>query len=329
MTPIGYSVTEETFASLSSYWRNADNQLNWGSVFVLPSWLDVWWQVFRPNAELYLRAIRQQAEIVGIAPLQVKEATVSFVGSTDVCDYMDFVIAPGRETDFFNILLNDLKEQGITRLELAHLRPDSTVLTYLVDTAQKRGCQLSCSPEETSLEMDLPVTWDEYLALLTAKQRHEVKRKLRRLSEVGEVNYYFINDRAAVHDKMDTFLKMFTESRSDKSAFLTVPREAFFRSLADTMAEAGLLSLGILELDSIPAAMIVCFDYNDCIYLYNSGYDPGYSSLSVGLLSKVLCIQDSIQKGRKRFDFLKGKEIYKSHLGGREVPLFRCQITIN
>ena len=329
MTPTNYSVTEETFASLSSYWRSTDNQLNWGSVFVLPSWLDVWWQVFQPNAELYLRAVRQHAETIGIAPLQVKEAAASFIGSTDVCDYMDFVITPGREADFFSILLDDLQERGITRLELAHLRPDSAVLIYLVDMAQKRGCQLSCSPEETSLEMDLPPTWDEYLATLTAKQRHEVKRKLRRLSEVGEVNYYFVSDRTAVHDAMDIFLKMFTESRSDKSDFLTGPRESFFRSLADAMAGAGLLKLGVLELDSIPAAMIMCFDYNDCIYLYNSGYDPRYNSLSVGLLSKVLCIQDSIQKGRKRFDFLKGREIYKSHLGGREVSLFRCQITIN
>ena len=329
MTPLSYSVTEETFTSLDSYWRSTDNQLNWGSVFVLPTWLDVWWQVFQPSAELYLRAIRQQAETIGIAPLQVKEAAASFIGNTDVCDYMDFVIAPGREADFFSILLDDLQEQGITRLELAHLRPDSTVLTYLVGTAEKRGYQLSCSPEETSLELDLPPTWDEYLATLTTKQRHEVKRKLRRLSEVGEVNYYFINGRAAVHDKMDTFLKMFTESRSDKSAFLTVQRESFFKSMADTMAEAGLLGLGVLDLDSVPAAMIMYFDYEDCIYLYNSGYDPRYSSLSVGLLSKALCIQDSIKKGRKRFDFLKGKEIYKSHLGGREVPLFRCQITIN
>ena len=34
-------------------------------------------------------------------------------------------------------------------------------------------------------------------------------------------------------------------------------------------------------------------------------------------------------KIKKRFDFLKGAESYKYHLGGREVPIYRCQITIN
>ena len=72
----------------------------------------------------------------------------------------------------------------------------------------------------------------------------------------------------------------------------------------------------------------MCFDYNGCIYLYNSGYDPQYVGLSAGLLSKVYAIQDSIEKGKKRFDFLKGAEPYKGHLGGKEVPLYRCQIAI-
>jgi CelD/BcsL family acetyltransferase involved in cellulose biosynthesis len=48
----------------------------------------------------------------------------------------------------------------------------------------------------------------------------------------------------------------------------------------------------------------------------------------VGLLCKVLCIKESIQEGKKRFDFLKGAETYKYHLGGGEVPLYSCQITI-
>ena len=145
---------------------------------------------------------------------------------------------------------------------------------------------------------------------------------------MGNVDYHIVEDSAVVHDVMDTFLKLFSESREDKATFMTAQMESFFRSLADTMAEAGLLKLGILELDTLPTAMVMCFDYNDCTYLYNSGYNPSYSALSVGLLSKVLCIKDSIRRGRKRFDFLKGREAYKYHLGGREIPLYSCQITI-
>ena len=94
------------------------------------------------------------------------------------------------------------------------------------------------------------------------------------------------------------------------------------------MAAAGLLKLGILEMDGHIMAAVICFDYDDRIYLYNSGYDPGFNYLSVGLLSKVLCIKESIESGKKIFDFLKGDEPYKYNLGGQEVPLYRYQISL-
>ena len=109
---------------------------------------------------------------------------------------------------------------------------------------------------------------------------------------------------------------------------MTAQMESFFRSLTEAMAELGLLRLGILEVDTQPAAMTLGFDYNDAIYLYNSAYDPNYSNLSVGLLSKVLCIKESIEESKKKFDFLKGGEPYKYYLGGGETTLYGCQITI-
>jgi len=325
---MSYTITRESFASLNSYWSDSRHNLNWGSVFVLPSWLQVWWQVFGSGAELYLCAVRQRDKIIGIAPLSVKEKTASIVGSADVCDYLDFVVAPGKGRDFFTVLLDDLRQKGINHLDLRPLRPDSAVLTDLVDTAKERKYDVRCQLEDISLELELPSSWDEYLQILTPKQRQEVIRKLRRLWEVCKIDYHIVEDSAAVHDVMDTFLELFSESREDKATFMTAQMESFFRSLAGTMAEARLLRLGILELDTLPVAMVMCFDYNDCVYLYNSGYNPDYSALSVGLLSKVLCIKDSIHRGRKRFDFLKGRESYKYHLGGREIPLYSCQIII-
>ncbi|MCL0070898.1 hypothetical protein M1N44_03920, partial [Dehalococcoidia bacterium] len=56
-----------------------------------------------------------------------------------VCDYLDFVVAPEREADFFNTLLTSLAESGIVSLKLLSLRPDSTVLTSLARIARERG----------------------------------------------------------------------------------------------------------------------------------------------------------------------------------------------
>jgi len=302
--------------------------LRWNSPFVLPSWLKVWWQELGSGAELHLGVVRQGENVIGIAPLLVREGKTSFIGSADVCDYLDFVIASGRERDFFGVLLSDLREKGIRHLDLRPVRPDSTVLTNLVPIAQNRGYEVLCHPADVSLELDLPSTWDEYLAILATKQRHEVRRKLRRLSEAGKVEHRCVEVSREVGDYLDIFLKLFSLSRDEKASFMNPKMESFFRSLAKAMAEIGLLRLGIIQLDKVPAAMTMGFDYNDSHYLYNSAYDPQFNYLSVGLLCKVLCLKESIEKGRKKWDFLKGGEPYKYQLGGQEIPLYSCQIII-
>ncbi len=323
------SVTLESLDSLASSWPDLRQRLRWDSAFVLPCWLGAWWQEFGAGAELYLALVRQGETVIGVAPLLVKGEGASFIGSADVCDYLDFVVAPGSERDFFDILLDNLRQKGISRLDLHSLRPDSTAATDLVSMAEDRGYEVSCKQEDVSFELDLPSTWDEYLGMLSTKQRHEVRRKLRRLHQAGDVNYCLIDDSEAVPRILDTFLKLFRKSREDKAAFMTPRMESFFTSLAETMGEVGLLNFGVLEFNTSPVAALMYLDYKDTVYLYNSGYDPQYASLSVGLLSKVLCIKDSIERGKKRFDFLKGREAYKYRLGGREVPIYNCQIVLS
>ena len=328
MSKMSYSVTEVSLEHLSSLYTDSKLNLNWSSVFITPVWLEAWWQVFGEGRQPFIRLIRDADRVIGIAPLILDEQTARFIGGTDVCDYQDFIIEPGAETEFFTVLLDDLVARRINHLDLKDIRHDSTVSTRLVNLARERGYRVTCNATEVSVEMDLPPTWEEYLSSLNTKQRHEVRRKLRRLTEEGKVDYHLVTDAAAVPGFMDVFLKMFTGSRADKAEFLTTKRKAFFRALIEQMSPAGFLKLGILELDSRAMATIICFDYNDTMYLYNSGYDPGYDYLSVGLLSKVLCIKDSIESGKKIFDFLKGAEPYKYHLGGKEMPLYSCQISL-
>ncbi len=322
------TITRESFDSLASHWADLSQNLRWGSVFVLPAWLKVWWQAFGTDQELYLVAARQEEKILGVAPLMVKGGKATFVGSTDVCDYLDFVVSPGAENDFFNVLLDDLRQQGISHLDLRPLRPDSSVLTNLVPIAQNRQYPVSCQDEGVSLELELPPTWDGYLALLSKKQRHEVRRKLRRLWEVANVNYRCVEASQEAGDFMDTFLKLFSLNPGGKASFMTPRMESFFRAMASAMTEIKLLRFGVIELDKLPVAMIMGFDYQETVYLYNSAYDPQYNSLSVGLLCKVLCIKESIEENRKRFDFLRADETYKYYLGGLAVPSRHCQITI-
>src|SRR4030043_742888 len=101
------TVTLGSFDSLTSYWLQSESLLMWDFIFVLPPWLEVWWHDFGSEAELYLGAIRKGGTIAGIAPLLLRGTEASFIGRTDLCAYLDFVIVLGQEVDFFNNLLDD------------------------------------------------------------------------------------------------------------------------------------------------------------------------------------------------------------------------------
>ena len=174
----------------------------------------------------------------------------------------------------------------------------------------------------------MPATWDEYLGMLKGKQRHEIKRKFRRLHEATDINFRVVESAEQVARELDIFFKLFKLSTGEKENFLTEQMKSYFRALAQAMADARMLKLFFLEVDTEPVAASMCFDFNSTLYLYNSGFDPRFRSLSVGLMCKILSIKDAIETGRKKYDFLKGAETYKYRLGAREVPLVSCRIEL-
>jgi CelD/BcsL family acetyltransferase involved in cellulose biosynthesis len=322
-------IVTESFESLSDYGNKSETGLEWNHVFTLPQWMKTWWNVFGGRNTPYLFSVRQEGRILGIAPLQIGDDAASIVGGPDVCDYLDFIVSPGTERDFFAAVLDHLVERGVNRLDLRCLRPDSAALRELVPLAQERGCRVIREPDDVSLETALPETWEGYLERLASKQRHEVKRKIRRLEEAGHVDFSVYHDSPGIHERLDIFFRLFRESRTDKSEFMTPLMESFFKGMIDAMVDSGILKLGILSLNHETAAAVLFFDYRNRIYLYNNGYDLKFSHLSAGVLSKAILIRYAIENKKEIFDFLKGTEIYKYRLGGNEVPLSRLNITLD
>jgi CelD/BcsL family acetyltransferase involved in cellulose biosynthesis len=296
---------------------------------MIPPWIEAWLEDFAFGGQVLILKIAEAGRLPGFAPLLVEAGRARLIGSQDVCDYLDFIGAGDSHELFFAALIEHLRHEGIKSLDLCPLRPGSAAFACCSGAAAHLSCDIAFARDDVSYELALPQDWDAYLAGLTVQQRHEVRRKLRRLEEAGPFAYRVVEGTAALDAAMDAFLYLFTESRQDKKDFMTPAMEAFFRSLARSMAACGLLRLGFLDFNGVAAASVMCFDYRDTVYLYNSGFDPRFRHLNAGLLCKVLSIRDSIERGKKVYDFLKGAEPYKQRLGGRPVPLQRLHILLS
>ena len=326
-TNLNVSTKEESFATMNNLWQKYSRELRWQTLFTLPHWLETWWEILSPPGKLYLRSVWNKNELCGIAPFYLKNGTAYMLGSVDLCDYRDLPMAAGQENIFCGALLEDLSQNGVNRIELGLVRSDSVLCKGLSSFLESReNVETLWEEKDVSFEMELAADWESYLKSLPKKQRHEVRRKLRRVYEAAKVAYSELQGESITPELLQTFFTLFAVSREDKAAFLTPAREAFFRKMVERMSRDGVLRMGLLELNDKPVGMTLHLVHNGRVYLYNSGHDPQYRSISPGLLTKVFCIKESINQQRQFFDFLKGREIFKHRLGGQEVPLYECAV---
>ena len=321
-----YSVRREELASLRAEWLELLAQQPAPVPFLHPAWQRVWLEEFQDDRELLLLAVRDGDALLGIAPLLRQDGRLSFVGHRSICDYMDFVVAPGKSHDFFPALLDGLRGEAWSELDLWGLRDGSPTLEALPAAAEAAGLAFEREEEAVAPRVTLASTWDEYLGTLSKKDRHELRRKLRRLQAAGELELRTYTAREEVEAHLPLLLRMMIESRSDKAAFMSEQMGRFFHRMAPAMAEEGLIRLYELELDAKPVASVLCFDQGGQLFLYNSGYDPDFAERSVGIVSKALCLQDAIECGRHCVDFLRGHEPYKYDLGGKDQQIYRCVV---
>ena len=165
--------------------------------------------------------------------------------------------------------------------------------------------------------LHLPPTFDEYLRMVGKKERHEIRRKIRRYERgLGEVGLKTGHGSAR---EFDEFVRLHKLAGGPKGKFMDEETTAFFRRLADLRKwRVDLLEIG----DGRASACVFGYSDADCYYLYNSSFDPSCSAFSPGVVLLASLIRKAIEEGLTRFDFLKGDETYKRRLGAVHRPLY-------
>ncbi len=323
---MSYAVAFEAFDAVRAEWLALLSPPRARDVFRRPPWQEVWLEVFDHATGARFLTVRDAGRLIGLASLLDEGERVTFLGDHNICDYMDFVWARGQEEGVVAAIVEGLLAEGRREIALWGLRDGSPTPLLLTRLANERGWVATLQDEATCPQLDLPPTWDAYLESLSGKNRHELRRKMRRFeTTVGEMQMRVLCSPDEVAAGMDDFLRLMT-LKSDKAQFMTPTMERFFRRIGPALAEEGLAGLYVFELGGEPVASVFCFEDAQETLLYNSGFDPRYSHVAVGLLSKASVLRHAIEDGRRRLDFLRGDEPYKYDLGARDNQVYRCLI---
>lgn len=316
-------ITAEPLESLAPEWATLHAKSEEQLPYLHPGWQTTWLRHFgRGTAPVFL-AVRRDGELIGVASLDVDASGARQLGDPEVCDYAGVLAAPGQEEAVASGVLEWVAEDLGSRLVLWGIPENSAVRTAFATAAPGLGWTYTEEDEAVAPAAELPGDFEAYLGGLRKHERHEIRRKLRHLEAAGTVAFESYSDAASVEAQFDRFLEMMRASRPDKADFLTEDMEGFFRDLGTSLSKIGMLRLSSLVLDGKATAMVLSFENEDGVFLYNSGYDPAFGHLAVGLLSKVFAIRDAIDRGKRFFDFLRGDEEYKRHLGGEPRRVLR------
>ena len=316
----------QSFQEIQVEWEELLAACPVNTLYLTPQWQEVWWDTFSNGKQMAGFYLREPEGIMAIASLARQDDSFSLMGNPETFDYNDFLVRPGYEPTFFPKLLKSLDDEGFHTLQLYSLMESSPTLAHLPDLARQKGYSVEITQEDVAPGLELPSTWDEYLAGLSRKDRHELRRKLRRLEGLEDWGWHCFSDEEEIARRLDDFLRLMRLSSPEKSEYMTGEREDFFRRITRRTAQLGLIKLYFLEIEGAWVAASICFDYGPSRLLYNSGYDPEYSYYSVGLLLNALCLRDAIEQNKQYFDFLRGSEPYKYHLGGQDRSIYQMVV---
>ncbi len=307
--------------------------------FLRHEYLLSWWETRGggewAQGDLHIITARQaDGSLCGIAPLfrlpQAEgRARLMFLGSFEISDYLDF-IAPAAQLPAFVQGVFDLLSQEPPAawqvFDAYNLLEDSPSLPLLEAQAAARGWEFRRERLQPAPRVPLPDSWEAYLSTLKKKQRHEIRRKLRRAANHEQpVRWYMVTEEAALDAEMDAFLHLMAYD-PQKDAFLTEVMRSQMRRMVHAAFRAGWLQLAFLEVGGEKAAAYLNLDFDNQIWVYNSGLNQAYRTLSPGWVLLSYLIQWAIEQGRTAFDFMRGDEDYKYRFGGQDRFVWRARL---
>jgi CelD/BcsL family acetyltransferase involved in cellulose biosynthesis len=192
-----------------------------------------------------------------------------------------------------------------------------------------RGWTFSLEREDACPVITLPAraSFDTFLATLGKKERHEIRRKIRRAEAAGEVR--LVDSPAPLVD-LEAFIDLHQRRWGDDGLFAPTPGGAasrrFFRALFEAAGPGCPIGLTFLTVGGRRVAAGVHLETDDGYLYYNAGVDPDAGALSPGVLMIARYVERALARGMRRFDFLRGSEPYKYEWGALDEPIQRLLV---
>ena len=298
---------------LAAYWRTIrfTDGLATDTWFQSYEWHRTWWEYYGKNAahaELQLFALVDHSQPVAIVPLVLYTRKifgtriwryVRWVGDT-LHPYPDIIVRRVDALAAWQEFLQYWKAHFPDAwLELSGILPNHSICTI-----GQMGLEMKVQEDDSYLDLDLTADhrnlFQSHSGLSTSVKRWNSSRR-----------YAWEFHRGYDKDLTRAMIDLNLETYVEKSYFSSERNTAFFQALCSRSSDAQWYS--VVAFNDLPVSIMTGFSHKERLHYFRSGTtrmheDP---NMRLGAMNRHFLFQDMVQRGYRRFDFLRGEEPYK------------------
>lgn len=324
---IQYSVidTLEAFAELQESWDNLLAGAPNASLFLTWEWMFTWWEIYHPQNpgwKLHILVFRDGDSLIGILPLFVSSESIGFVkykrvgflgDEVESTDYLDIITSDAYRVYFTENLYSILAEEFSTA-DLIHFK--GILADSIIDQGfyhQNNGSSLR---QEFRIcpYITLPSSFDDYLSRLSSNFRYNIRRRTKKFLKQPGARLSIISEPERMAETIEMVFDLHWKRAQQKqldTKFLKEKRCAFHQKCAERLAKKNYVKIFVGEIEGQPVASLYCYEFDNTLFYFQSGFDPDWDKISPGLVIMAYAIQYAIENNLRCFDFMRGNEEYK------------------
>ncbi|MBA2253680.1 MAG: GNAT family N-acetyltransferase [Chloroflexi bacterium] len=313
------------FDGLAAEWDDLVLAAPRPSPFLLHAWVSAWWRHFGAGSDLAVVTARRDGELVGVAPMVIFR-TRGF----RVCRFLG-----GYESALGDLLVVDPDDDRVPAALMERLR--MLRFDYLDAFGIPAGGPMARWAHSHDLKMlrrvespvlDMPGGWTAaYESRTSSKRRSLHRRRLRQLSELGEVEWTVASGGDEVVAELEHAFLIYAlrwHGRPDGSTFGTLDGRSFHREGARALAEQGAVRIVTLRIGGKPVAFQYFFVLAGTMYVHRLAFDPAFAHRSPGQIALIHALETASSERVTRVEFLGGDERYKMELADRLEPMHQA-----
>ncbi|HBR14259.1 MAG TPA: hypothetical protein DD723_01795 [Candidatus Omnitrophica bacterium] len=294
------------FIAMRDEWNAVLAKSGINNPFLSHEWLSAWWKGYGHDKELFIVSFKDGERFIGFVPLmkygtKLTGISIQAVGFlSNHWTRMDFILCDKRQECLS--LLCDLIKESREAFLLAQMDTLGENFSQFIELLKKNCVAFHETPKPHAF-IPLSGSWEDYFNSQSKNFRMDARRKLKRLSQEGEVTLRrSAPGDANIIDKLKTVATNSWQANDHVNIISSVEGEQFYTEAVRELSAKGCLDISILYAGERPAAYMVGLKYHETYFAFDTAYDKTFHPYSPGLILHNLLIEQLYKDGIRRLD---------------------------